>query len=288
MARARNIKPGFFKNEDLAECSPWARLCFIGLWTLSDREGLLEDRPKRIKAELFAFDSIEVEPLLAELAARGFIVRYPVDGLSVISIPTFLKHQNPHHREQASELPPPPSPGLESGDMNQKPEAFSSMDSKPEASTPSHGGKAGLIPSSLNPSSLIPESMPGGADAPAAELVTEGQIWQAGIDLLGKANMAETQARAFLGKLTKDHGKEAVHAAVGSAVAEQPVDPRAYLRAACSRSVGARQSYAQQDDQRARGRAAEFMGRRPQSTVRRTGFEDIDYTEGVKDHGHLV
>jgi hypothetical protein len=49
-----------------------------------------------------------------------------------------------------------------------------------------------------------------------------------------------------------------------------------------------RESFAQGDDRRARERVADFMGRRPASTVRRTGFEDIDYTEGVKDHGHLV
>ena len=54
MARARNIKPGFFKNEDLAECSPWARLCFAGLWTLADREGRLEDRANVIQDELDA------------------------------------------------------------------------------------------------------------------------------------------------------------------------------------------------------------------------------------------
>ena len=49
MARARNIKPGFFKNEFLAEMPCEVRLLFIGLWTLADREGRLEDRPKRIK-----------------------------------------------------------------------------------------------------------------------------------------------------------------------------------------------------------------------------------------------
>ena len=50
MARARNIKPGFFANENLAECDPLARLLFAGLWCLADREGRLEDRPKRIAA----------------------------------------------------------------------------------------------------------------------------------------------------------------------------------------------------------------------------------------------
>lgn len=112
MARARNIKPGFFKNEDLAECSSWTRLCFAGLWTLADCEGRLEDRPKRIKGELFAFDSIEVDPLLVELQARGFIFRYQAAGQSLIQILQFRKHQNPHHREPKSVLPSPQSLGL--------------------------------------------------------------------------------------------------------------------------------------------------------------------------------
>lgn len=132
MARARNIKPGFFKNEDLAECSPWARLCFAGLWTLADREGRLEDRPKRIKGELFAFDSVEVEPLLAELAKHRFILRYEAaDGRGLIQVEAFTKHQNPHHREPPSDLPPPQSPGLKADATTQKPEASAaSQDSK--------------------------------------------------------------------------------------------------------------------------------------------------------------
>lgn len=139
MARARNIKPGFFKNEDLAECNAWARLLFAGLWTLADREGRLEDRPKRIKGELFAFDSIEVEPLLADLANRGFIHRYAVEGRGLIQIVAFHKHQNPHHREPESELPPPQSPGLEPDAKKAKPGAGGGSNGgeasgKPEAS----------------------------------------------------------------------------------------------------------------------------------------------------------
>lgn len=237
MARARNIKPGFYKNEDLVECSIWARYIYPGLWMLADREGRLEDRPKRIKAELLPMDGQEVEPLLAELAERGFIVRYEVAGQAVIWIPTFLKHQNPHHREQASELPSYQSPGLVGDAKDVKPEAPASMGPMPEASPPLQGGQAVLNPSSLNPSSLIPESMPTGADAPAAGL-TEGQIWEAGIELLSKSGMAEAQARTFLGKLTKDHGKQALQEAVSAAVAEQPVDPRAYLKAVCSSQKG--------------------------------------------------
>ncbi|MDI9733891.1 hypothetical protein QM259_16735 [Acinetobacter baumannii] len=49
MARSRNIKPSFFMNEDIIELPFEARLLFIGLWILADREGRLENRPKKIK-----------------------------------------------------------------------------------------------------------------------------------------------------------------------------------------------------------------------------------------------
>lgn len=111
MARIRSIKPDFFMDEDLAEVSPLARLLYIGLWTLADKEGRLEDRPKRIKASLFPYDCTDVEPLLAELAQHGFIVRYEAEGRVCIAIPSFLKDQRPHPKETSYGLPPPPEPG---------------------------------------------------------------------------------------------------------------------------------------------------------------------------------
>ncbi len=107
MARARNIKPGLYKNEDLAECSIWARYIFPGLWMLADRDGRLEDRPKRIKGELLPFDSEDVEPLLAELEARKFLIRYVVDGVRYLQISKFAEHQTPHYSEKDSVIPPP-------------------------------------------------------------------------------------------------------------------------------------------------------------------------------------
>jgi hypothetical protein len=105
MARSRLLKPGFFTNETLAELSFEARLCFAGLWTLADREGRLEDRPKRIGAALFPYDQVNVSDLLDALASKQFIRRYVADGQAVIDLPTFLEHQSPHLREAASELP---------------------------------------------------------------------------------------------------------------------------------------------------------------------------------------
>jgi len=105
--RSRNIKPGFWDNEDLAACSALARLCFIGLWMLADREGRLEDRPKRIRVRLFPFEEVDVDRLLRELEEASFIVRYQVDGVAFLQIVNFVKHQDPHYREKASEIPPP-------------------------------------------------------------------------------------------------------------------------------------------------------------------------------------
>lgn len=105
MARSRLLKPGFFANELLAELPFEARLCFAGLWTLADREGRLEDRPKRIGAALFPYDAVDIVSILAALDDKGFIVRYQVGAIAVISIPTFKEHQSPHMRENASILP---------------------------------------------------------------------------------------------------------------------------------------------------------------------------------------
>jgi hypothetical protein len=97
--RARNIKPGFFKNESLAECDPLARILFIGLWGLADKEGRLEDRPKKIKVEVLAYDDCDVDALLSQLAMRKFITRYEADGKKLIQVERFTKHQRPHPKE---------------------------------------------------------------------------------------------------------------------------------------------------------------------------------------------
>lgn len=107
MARARNIKPGFFTNDVLAEVPPVGRLLFIGLWTIADREGRLEDRPRKIKAEVLPYDDCHIGELLDALAARGFIQRYEVDGNRYIQVLNFKKHQNPHMKEAGSTIPAP-------------------------------------------------------------------------------------------------------------------------------------------------------------------------------------
>lgn len=103
--RARNIKPGFYKNADLAECSLYARLLAPGLWMMADREGRLEDRPKQIKGEVFPYDDVNVDPLLDELQRWNHIVRYQVGGKRYIQVLNFKEHQTPHIKEKQSDIP---------------------------------------------------------------------------------------------------------------------------------------------------------------------------------------
>lgn len=107
MARARNIKPSFFINEELVELPFSTRLLFIGLWTLADREGRLEDKHKKIKMALFPADDLDVNNALNELHKSGFIQRYSINEIQYIQILAFTKHQNPHIKEPASTIPAP-------------------------------------------------------------------------------------------------------------------------------------------------------------------------------------
>lgn len=152
--RARNIKPGFFANEDLAELPFEGRLLYIGLWCMADRAGRLEDRPKRIAMKVFPADAVNVDELLDGLAEKGLIVRYQAGGIKCIEIPKFLDHQSPHYTEKASVLPP------------RLPESFGHDDpctpgALPEDSRNDTYIKRGpLPPDSLNPDSPNPDSSP--------------------------------------------------------------------------------------------------------------------------------
>jgi len=114
MPRIRYLKPDFFKDEDLALWPFETRLCFEGLWILADKEGRLEDRPLRLKVEIFPYDDVKIENCLKQLSqcknssSEPFIHRYTTDNQSYIQIINWKKHQKPHHTEKASSIPPPP------------------------------------------------------------------------------------------------------------------------------------------------------------------------------------
>lgn len=134
MPRIRYLKPDFFKDEDLAEHPYWVRLLFAGLWGIADKEGRLEDRAKRIKAEVFPYDNVDIEKGLVELSKKKqygnqpFIQRYQSNGENFIQIINWDKHQKPHHTEKESTIPPaPPLNTMEKG-MEKQHEASAALD----------------------------------------------------------------------------------------------------------------------------------------------------------------
>ena len=150
LMRSRNIKPNFFKNEVLAECDPLARILYEGLWCMADREGRLECRPKRIKAEVLPYDNCNIDKLLNILVSKNFITIYTVDKADYILIPSFKKHQNPHIKEAASVLPAP---------IDEVPRTMPVLSGEIPGITGESMVQECLIPDSLIPDSLIPDSL---------------------------------------------------------------------------------------------------------------------------------
>lgn len=144
MARTRNIKPGFFKNDLLAECDPLARILFAGLWTIADRNGRLEYRPRIIKAECLPYDDCSTDVLVAQLEQRGFVRLYECDGRRYLEIPTFGAHQNPHPNEKSSDIPANPR---KIASTNLLATEYSLTCNLALGPSPNH-----LVPSSSNPS----------------------------------------------------------------------------------------------------------------------------------------
>lgn len=172
MARARNIKPGFFLNEYLGTCDPLEALLFEGLWLLADRDGRLEFRPLRIKAQIFPYRDLSAQVItgfVRNLSSNGFIVLYEVDGNQYIEVCGFLEHQNPHKNEKPSNIPPPPAKTTGCKESSNYATSTDIIGTDPADS---------LNPSLLNPSSLNPESSGAKKSAPTARGTRLPADWQ--------------------------------------------------------------------------------------------------------------
>lgn len=93
MARIRTVKPEFWTDETLAECSPIARLLFVAALNFADDNGNLERSARQLKAQAFPYDSIDCEPLVLEMIGAGLIVEYQIADRKYLHIKGFLTHQ---------------------------------------------------------------------------------------------------------------------------------------------------------------------------------------------------
>lgn len=125
--RIRTIKPEFFEDEELAALPPFARLLFIGTWLMSDKNGVLENRPRLIQAKVFPYDSSgssDVSRLIPQLIQGGFLVPFEADGKPWLWIPTFKRHQRITGTESQNEsrnpLPPADIPERKQSGNNEE------------------------------------------------------------------------------------------------------------------------------------------------------------------------
>ena len=221
MARARNIKPGFFKNEILGVADPLYSLLFEGLWVLADRSGRLEDRPLRIKGEVFPYrDGLNVDAMLNWLESNGFIRRYTAQGKKCILVLEFVKHQNPHKNETESELPAPSDECTKHEEIGTVTEIIGSTRAD------------SLSSDSLIPDTPILNSVPNGTGGKPPITDPDEIIFGYGVPMLTNAGTAEKQARSFLGGLRKHHGDAALIKKLRECARAKPLQPLEWLAAA--------------------------------------------------------
>lgn len=95
MARIRTIKPEFWTSEQIVECSPIARLLFVGMWNFCDDGGNHPASAKTLKMQIFPGDDIaihQIEAMVGELIKVGLLQQYTADGRNYWHV-TGWKHQ---------------------------------------------------------------------------------------------------------------------------------------------------------------------------------------------------
>jgi hypothetical protein len=110
MARIRTIKPEFWTNEQVVECSPTARLLFVGMWNFSDDGGNHPASCKTLKMEIFPGDNIsvtEIQGMISELIFNGLVIEYEVENKQYWHVTGW------HHQkiDKVSKKYPPPEKG---------------------------------------------------------------------------------------------------------------------------------------------------------------------------------
>lgn len=109
----RIIKESICSSEKLAALSDFEFRLWIGLITQADDAGRGDARPAIIKGHIFPFRerlSIkDIDAALQELAAKGCVSLYKVDGKPYFLFPGWVKHQRV--RDCKPKFPEPPENG---------------------------------------------------------------------------------------------------------------------------------------------------------------------------------
>lgn len=93
LARIRTIKPEFWVDDVMVELPYETRLLFIGLWNFVDDEGYIEDKPKRIKMQIFPADDVLIEDSLNDLVRSGRLHAFDSEQGPILQIANWGRHQ---------------------------------------------------------------------------------------------------------------------------------------------------------------------------------------------------
>lgn len=95
MARIRTVKPEIWTSEQFVECSPNARLLFIGMFNFCDDGGIHPASIKRLKMEIYPGDDYSQEQMaewIKELINNGLIALFSHENKEYWAV-TGWKHQ---------------------------------------------------------------------------------------------------------------------------------------------------------------------------------------------------
>jgi hypothetical protein len=96
MARIRTIKPEFWTSEQVVDCSPIARLLFIGMLNFCDDAGRHIASTRRLKMEVFPADDLAAEDIagmIEQLIKAGLLVAYENGGERFWEVTGWDRHQ---------------------------------------------------------------------------------------------------------------------------------------------------------------------------------------------------
>jgi len=231
MARIRSIHPGVTTDEDLAECSRDARLCFIYLGMEADDAGLFEWKPVRLKMRLFPADDIDMDQMLAELVSANKVARFEINGKPYGAIRNFAKFQRPKSPKYIVDRTPAINDyiGLaekistKSGNEEPSPDPVPPDDGKVSAEGRKVGREEGNSEADAS----------GGQAAEIPIVDPAKQLFDTGVAFMRKKGVAEKQARSVIGKLRSRLNGSSEEALwfVQQAIVQDVTEPVAYFEA---------------------------------------------------------
>jgi len=159
MPRARFISPDFWTSEAVVDCPPMTRLLLLGLSNFADDFGVLPLRPRTLRMQVFPGDAIDDDQMRAmidELAVRGLVRRYAVEGVEYLSIVDWAVHQRVGKRARRR-YPVLPSAGDGQGTRAAAEEAVTASMAAPDDRKTSQGPSDASGAPSASGSSAAPD-----------------------------------------------------------------------------------------------------------------------------------